>query len=94
LSDPTPLGIVLDEVRLVRADLHALRAELAGYSPSRCEQHAERMGRVETRLDSERSAREALSAQSARTWVRLAASLGMMAAIAALVTLGLRVLGL
>jgi hypothetical protein len=93
-GDPSALQIVLDEVRLVRADVAGLRADLAGYSAARCESHAERMHRVESRLDTERAAREALSAQSSLTWKRMAASLAMMAAVAALVTLGMRIFGL
>ncbi len=94
MSEKSLAEIVLDELRLVRTDLASFRAEMAGYSAARCEQHTERMGKVEARLDTERAAREALSKQAERTWQRLAASLGMMAAVAALVTLGMRVAGL
>lgn len=60
MSEPTPLQIVLDEVRLVRRDLADYMRETATYSQARCEAHTDRINAVASKQTAYEAAIKAL----------------------------------
>ena len=80
MPDPSPLQIVLDEVRLVRADLAAFRSEMGGYTAARCEAHTERLLAIGSRLDAADLAQRAVT--DSRDWPRKVALVLLAAGLA------------
>ena len=95
---PSVESVILAHLAETRAEMREgfreLREAVNGYDRARCEQHTERMAKIASRQDTYEAATQALAAHRNATWGRLAQSFAIMAAIAALVTLGLRMVGL
>ena len=85
--------LIRDALTDIRDRLIRVEGKLDGYSPARCDAHTARLEALASRMDTAEAARDALAKHAAHRWSRLAQSIGIMAGVAALVTLGLRLLG-
>jgi hypothetical protein len=85
---------IRDALTDLRSRLIRMETKLDGYNTTRCEAHTDRLEALASRMDTADAARRALAEQHNARWSRLAQSVGIMAAVAALVTLGLRLVGL
>lgn len=95
---PSVESVILAQLAETRAEMRdgfrELREAVNGYDHARCDSHTERLTAIASRVDTAEAATRALTEARRQRWGRLAQSLGIMAAVAALVTLGMRLVGI
>ena len=91
---PTVTDIILRQLEEMRCDIKAIRDNINGYSPQRCEAHTERLHAIGSRQDTLQAATEALATDRRARWARIAALIGLAGTVGALASLGLKMAGL